>query len=260
MSSILKPVLGSQLNCGHPLAPRGGLWLFNEGSGGQVLDLSENGNTGVFGGDTAWEAGKFGPRTVYDGDGDYINCGLNSSLNMGSGDFTLLCWVKTSSATVQHLLNKGFSKRYSMRIYSSVAHIEIDDDVGVDVVKNGAITVTDGIVHQIIATKDGNLLRLYIDGVEDGSGANVTGAASLDDVTYPFAIGVHSANFALQPLLGSMELAMVWNRALSAFEVALLHREPFCMFGRDPIELWAAATQGGAPPAGIPIFRRRRAG
>ena len=45
-------------------------------------------------------------------------------------------------------------------------------------------------------------------------------------------------------LRGQLDVPMIFNRALSAGEVALLYREPFCMFARTPIELWAAATQG----------------
>ena len=45
----VKPPRGARLDPGHPLS-RGvvGYWLFNEGVGGRVNDLSGNGNTGVW--------------------------------------------------------------------------------------------------------------------------------------------------------------------------------------------------------------------
>jgi len=43
---------------------------------------------------------------------------------------------------------------------------------------------------------------------------------------------------------------LIYNRILSASEIAQLYREPFCMFDRDPIELWTGAMGGGVPPVG----------
>ena len=82
---MLKPVLGSQLQLGHPLA-RGlaGCWLMNEGSGDKVSDLSGNDNTGTFQAGAAkpiWIPGNTGPAVRGDG-GDQIKAtikGINPS-------------------------------------------------------------------------------------------------------------------------------------------------------------------------------------
>ena len=65
-----KPMYGVLLNTRHPLA-RGlvGCWLFNEGGGNTVFDLSDNFKHGTFGAEApSWVA----EGIYFGGDGDYI--------------------------------------------------------------------------------------------------------------------------------------------------------------------------------------------
>jgi len=77
----LKPTRGIRLNKSHPLA-RGlvGCWLFNEGSGGQVYDLSGNGGDGTITG-AVWSAGKFGSALDFDGGTDVISVGSKAVID-----------------------------------------------------------------------------------------------------------------------------------------------------------------------------------
>ncbi len=115
---VLKPVRGIRLNKSHPLA-RGlvGYWLFNEGSGNKVFDLSGNGNTGTFVGDVVWTPGQSGNAIYVPGSNDYINCGNGSTLNPGaSGSFTI----------VARILWNGWGESNSGRIVSKRDNGNID--------------------------------------------------------------------------------------------------------------------------------------
>ena len=57
-------------------------------------------------------------------------------------------------------------------------------------------------------------------------------------------IGANAGGDNLREFEGLIDNVVYWNRALTASEIALLYREPFCMFEQDPIELWSAATLG----------------
>ena len=75
---IIKPGRGIQLNRAHPLA-RGlvGCWLFNEGTGNKVFDLSLNGNEGTINNGSWSSLGGLG--ILCDSDNDAIETGLGMS-------------------------------------------------------------------------------------------------------------------------------------------------------------------------------------
>jgi len=258
MSSILKPVLGSQLNFGHPLAQGlAGLWLFNKGSGGQVFDLV-NGNTGTLAGDTHWVAGKFGPALKFDGTGDVVGIGTNPKLGFTSEDYTLyLYFMITDSSDSDWLYSKGQANNdgFYVQVRNNNIIRVITAQDGAQQETDTTTTFSDNVWHSLVVVRKGSYIHIYLDGVEC-SYLSQPVITDPDDASARTAY--ISGYFADYGIVGLISHGAVWNgRALSASEIALLHREPFCMFERIPIELWAAATQGGVPPAGIPIFRRR---
>ena len=94
----LKPTRGICLNRSHPLS-RGlvGLWLFNEGSGNKVFDLSGNGNTGTLQGTTpSWTSGKYGSAVLLPGTDEYINCGSKAIFD-NIPVKTVVIWVYLNS-------------------------------------------------------------------------------------------------------------------------------------------------------------------
>ena len=124
-----KPCLGALLN--PHLSINQGLVHnapFNEGSGGQVFDLSANGNTGTLAGSAPWEAGKFGPAPHYDGSSGRHKIAYSPELYCGNY-MTVSFWAKsdisnyTTDAYPFGMWDSGNGKRmWSVRI-------EADTDV-----------------------------------------------------------------------------------------------------------------------------------
>ena len=46
---------------------------------------------------------------VFDGSDDYVDCGDNAELQMGTHDLTVEFWLKTSSSAVQKIIANGAS-------------------------------------------------------------------------------------------------------------------------------------------------------
>jgi len=76
-----------------------------------------------------------------------------------------------------------------------------------------------------------NDMDIYLDGVDDG-GSYSGAATSMDTSSGEPAFGRWPALATDQYLTGNIEYVYLLNRALSASEIALLYREPFCMFAR----------------------------
>lgn len=68
-----------------------GFWNFDDGSGGIAYDSSGHGNNGTVYG-AAWGNGKWDGALHFDGDGDYVNCGNDETLDPTEAA-TIEAWV-----------------------------------------------------------------------------------------------------------------------------------------------------------------------
>ena len=69
-----------------------GMWLFDEGSGDTADDSSGNGNDGeIF--EAEWDVGRFGKALKFDGVSSYVNCGMDTSLDI-TDNLTIVAWIK----------------------------------------------------------------------------------------------------------------------------------------------------------------------
>ena len=74
-----------------------GSWHFNEGTGMNAEDSSENGNNGTISGAT-WTTGTVGGALSFNGNGDYIDCGNDAGLT-GISALSIEAWVKVDNFT-----------------------------------------------------------------------------------------------------------------------------------------------------------------
>ena len=81
---------------------------FDENSGGYANDSSPFGNNCTIN-NASWVTGVQGSALEFNGIDSYLDCGNDSSLNFGTGDFTLMAWFKVdNSAGIQtpYLIDK----------------------------------------------------------------------------------------------------------------------------------------------------------
>ena len=218
-----KPSLfGMQINRLHLLSyGLVGCWLFNEGSGGQVYDLSGNGLTGTFISAVTWSPGKFGSALDFVGDADYISGAAPPGI---VDTITYIAWVKSdlgSSAdqTVLRVLDTALN-------IDNVPGLRWYPDIDMGPV-TATYTFIAGIWYQVAVTQVGTAYVLYINGIQVGSGAT----NALDIVSgYGVNIGNFNAAGGLWDLDGQIDHVIIYNRVLSVSEVAQLYQEPFRMF------------------------------
>ena len=179
--------------------------------------------------------GKISEALQFDGVNDYIDAGANGSFDTGSGDFTVAAWFKSTADTgvAQTILIKGEGgsggKRYAMyldNVFSCAANkamIEIDDNVAKKIACSSA-THIDNTWHHIVGVRDGNTLKLYMDGVLDAT-TNITGYGNINSAR-GFKIGVGWVNdyASLDHYFkGYIDDVRVYKRALTADEVRDLY-------------------------------------
>jgi len=240
---ILKPIRAIQLNKSHPFA-RGlvGCWLFNEGTGGKVFDLSGYQNTGTLYNGVSWGSGKYGSALEFDGSDDYVRTvGVNPIPS--SGDFTIAGWVycsgKGGGTTDDRMTAFGSCTWVSANKGIALARNPNTDDLtaywGDGVSGTGKILIVDissvnngKWYHVVLIYRSVNTtLNGYVNGLIEGSGVSQAYADSGQN----FRVG-HSADRSPTEAYwnGRVGSVFIWNRALSAAEIAQLYREPFCIF------------------------------
>lgn len=221
---IIKPVLGRQLNSGHPLA-RGlvGCWLMNEGGGNRVADLSGNDNNGTINSGNAnngWRSGMSGPAFYGDGNA-YAQ--IDTTLSLPSTpDFSVVMNVKLRDVSNDQCGLFYFdgtyihnNSQFSWRFISGPAGLSVS-----------AGTPLDETWTHIATTFEDNVAgKIYLDGVLAGTDSAVTSVT----VASPVLLATE-ADGSTDSLDGLMDYCYVYIRVLTAGEIAYIYRNPFCMF------------------------------
>ena len=228
---VLKPTRGLRLNKSHPLV-RGlvGCWLMNEGSGDKIFDLSGSGHNGTFTGTApSWNSGKFGPAVNLPGSDEYVNVGTGFPSLANAG--TISVWFNT---TVLDPSTEGVivcaTKSTSERIEIAVGNAD-SGTFGVlywdgDTLFGASESSSLGWHHIALVMNNGAITG-YLDGILMDGAVDSKATSYADN----FAIGA-APGVAPDYFNGKVDNVMVWTRTLSASEIALLYREPFCMFAR----------------------------
>ncbi len=202
---------------------------------------SAGANNGVIGGSPSYVSGKFGQAISLDGD-DYVDFGNPSSLNFGTGDWTVSAWIKTTqSGTDDESKGTVFANggdggggvRYALAVnegQSGKITLTTDDDVS----KLQAISTTavnDGAWHHVVGMRNAKKLHVYVDGVLEVT-QTLPAGYSLSDASqqnaYVGTIADNTDNSLYKKFIGLIDEVCVFACALDAKNVSALYS------GRDP--------------------------
>ena len=205
---------------------------FETGSGTTAYDRSGSALHGTLdddpNSDPQWTAGKIGSYALtFDGDGDYVDCGDDSRLDVVD-NFTIAAWVKTTEGGSYFFSRHNTSnwKGYNLGVNAdgklfARMYITANGDVTA-----ASPTVDDGNWHHLaLVVEAGKSLLLYIDGNEP---ATYDKQDTAESGTYaggnPLRIGRHCTH-APGCFNGSLDDVRFWDYALSEAEIEYLANE-----------------------------------
>jgi len=164
--------------------------LYHLDEADKVTDFSGNGNDGTIYG-TSSIPGQLDCALDFDGTDDYVAVPHDETLNFGDGDFTVEMWVNSSISTSKYdplvikypgaygdpacfLTQIG---DYSLR--TGMFEIIIRNSQNVYVFIQSTTPVNDGIWHHCAAVREGDELRIYVDGrLENSTDCSIVGDIS----------------------------------------------------------------------------------
>lgn len=221
-----KPGMDAEIIPDHPLAPDGACWLFNEGSGNLVYDLTGKGNTGTLrymDPPTDWVPTPYGGGLDFDGLDDEVDCGTFASISSKSAiTIHSVIYPRTAKnlmVCAQHVA--GTDGCFFLRAGTDCQFTLIN--AALSRVNYAAGRLISNAWQALTAVYDGATLQMYINGVTVGTGASQTG--NINSSLTPLCIGAYNDPSARWN--GQMALMYIWLTGLSASQVATFITKPF---------------------------------
>lgn len=202
----------------YNFAPGPQIYLkLDENTGISANDSSGNGNTGTFNGNTAWAIGKYGAGAILDGSGDYISSSY-SSINPSANNLTVEGWFKTTTpSTLQSIIQQkdgGGTGRTWLGFSDATCSVgKFYSFIGGSCTTS-TTSVTANTWYHLATTYDGTTVKLYMNGVLDGSAAKTAEANSAGQLVF----GINKA-LSGAALSGQMDEVKVYNYARTQGQV-----------------------------------------
>ena len=197
-----------------------GCWTF-DGSYSKAPDCSGNNNTGTLTNGPTKTTGKVGQALSFDAGTDYVSVPHSANFNPGANPFTVSTWIKTTNNSAAQFILSHYvsSPGWGLAVTGSCAAATICfwDGNAYAGVSSGIST---NVWAHVVAVRSGTTVTVYVDGVNKG---NITIQTTIPDITTTLNIGT-SDTTTFRPFLGSIDDVRIYNRALSASEIARLYK------------------------------------
>ena len=194
-----------------------------------AVDISRYGNNGTLMNGATWTSeGRFGSALLVNpATTGYVNVPSSSSLS-GMAAVTVEAWIRSNDG---NQLDKGIlgwlndnSDAYNMIIYpANTLYFKINTQNGVQSLQG---SVSDSLAdgwHHVMIVYNGSQMRIYRDGVQDPSTESHSGTITRGNGA-SMTIGSYSSGAYFN---GAIDGLRIWNRTLSADEIAMTYQSEF---------------------------------
>ena len=212
-------------------------WWPGEGNANDV----SGGNGGSLQGGVLFSVGEVGDAFIFDSDDDRVVIPNDLSLGVQPSGFTVDFWMKGIKNQPDPSLACVVEKSHGFTDYTGWAfHVFTVTGIPTFTIGtgtsfpqvDGTVDVLDGAFHHIAGSWGSGTMRLYVDGVLQGSAANASPANNGRDVNMGFTWG---AGVPQRFFRGALDEVSLFNRELSAAEIQAIFQ---------------AGSAGICPPAG----------
>ena len=205
------------------------LWPFLEGEGTSTRVVLRRGVVEVSIHGAEWTDGVAGNALRFAGASAHVPCAGIPDLNVGTGDFSVATWIRSSSARTNDTIlgKRGTNGAPHWSVFIENGRVRAYINRGGDWRRAdwavGGTHVVDGAWHHVVAVfaRSVGVICVYVDGRRDGSEAieRIAGSVSLDN-DGQFTIGAQPGGRNSFP--GDIGETRFWRRALATDEAAQL--------------------------------------
>ncbi|MEM3455459.1 MAG: LamG domain-containing protein, partial [Candidatus Micrarchaeia archaeon] len=215
-------------------------------SGTKVVDISKYSNNGTctnMGSTCNYTSGKFGSAISFDGVDDYINLGSSSYLTPGSGNFTVMAWIRSNSTAQGQIVARhgGVQQYWAFTKTDKVRFVIRDQSMNEPMVTSSSFVTNNTWIH-VAAVRDivTDKLYIYINGVLENSTTDTT-TGPIDATGLTTAVG-RLGGTAQEYFNGSIDEVRIYNRALSADEIKMHYQMEFQKYNSTQYRFYSNIT------------------
>jgi parallel beta-helix repeat protein len=218
-----------------------GEWRFENSNATWTYDETGVNNGSVIGPNLT-DKGRVGRGFEFDGVNDYMSMQLNQTIYINRSGYTISVWAKRSSSVYQNTRVLTTLGADAIRAYGSGADAKWTFQVFAGAscnVEVSSVAYPDTSWHHIVGIMNGTYGKLYVDGsyvnqFEDSCAGNET-----ENLLY---IGDRYAG-DIEFFNGSIDEVMIFNRTLSADEVADVYNTSSGKFAYDSQDIGGSANE-----------------
>ncbi len=200
-------------------------WTFDKVDGRKVADVSGNQRNGTLHGQGDLVAGVYGGALSLAGDGCVITDAKPATFL--TGDYTICCWVRTTSSVMDVLGSGDADGCVLIVINRGPVRGHHYTDSGPNVLE-GELTVNDGRWHHVVQVVEQGAMSVYVDGRLDVT-ADIRGGGT--PAAAPLCLGTRRASSAKYRYRGELDEVCLFDRPLSLTELKKLHDEGRAIVG-----------------------------
>jgi uncharacterized repeat protein (TIGR01451 family) len=200
-------------------------WLPGDGNANNLIDSNHG---ALQNGALASGAGKVSQAFSLNGVDDFVSVANAAALNVGTGNFSMDAWIKTSDNTgIVTIMDKrvespaGVFTGYHFFISNGLLGVQLADGTPTNFIEPGPSNVANGSFHHVAVSVTRNSPaggKLYVDGVVVHTFDPTARSGNLDN-TAELRLGGHSTDPSLN-FTGIIDEFELFKRALSDTEVA----------------------------------------
>jgi hypothetical protein len=243
-SILILTAIGCNTTFAGPVTQQAGIWHFDEGQGQKALDSSgynKHGQLGALAGvdaaDPVWVTRRFDNAALNFNGSHFVK--ITNSGPLQPAKVSVEAWVKAESTeptVLPYVVAKGGNlcqfATYAIYLHNDTAgnygvpYFYISDGTTYYESPEGAPSLWDGKWHHLVGTYDRIKVRLYVDGVQIGTGTPSTAAIGYASFTNKnLYIGDYDGDSNIcndynGGFVGNIDDVRIWNKALTASEVS----------------------------------------
>jgi len=179
-------------------------------------------NDGTYHG-SGYVSGQVDQAFSFDGIDDYVEIPDDSSLNLGTGDFTLEAWInadQNQESFPSILSNRGDDEFNGFLFGLSLWDQAVEGSLFIQIEGTNYIPCSTDLRgtgwHHVAVTRTGSSITFYIDGSQDGTASSSKDLDSAGDMW----IGWDEAKPSTTPFNGLIDEVAVYDRALHVSEIS----------------------------------------
>ena len=168
----------------------------------------------------------------FDGVDDFVLGPSSTSLNFGTGNFTINAWFRTNTTSRRTILSRfdydntgGIERGYYMDVLANGKVRTGFETNGSNyrITDSNTLVNTNSYFYATLTRTNETTANVYINGIFETSNLLPAGTPSnVDAVTAPFSVarvGTYQTPIGLGYFIGNISLVQIYNRALSASEI-----------------------------------------